>query len=676
MTVDLFNNSKPTAPAVANRAANAAPSNKNKNKNKKEKKKNNKNTKTLVVQSRPPPRVGRPNKGLKKVPQNALSVVRSAFSPPIPRPQSLVSGRHIFDLRNRSVRANLAIKVAKLFKGSPAAGGFVRDILSGVFAGAEKVDGGYKLTSFERADLEPLEGGNSAEAAAEELYPRREKQEHLPKIHEKSMIAKLEDGMVKDELESNALGHLYLDSLLQPCKAPNPGVPDQENRSLSMKIRVRTVYLLPMTNNSAYIVVSRNPARHIQIEVGGGASAFQGPFLEMNTAANVTTNLPWYDSAGKEFIKTKTFVSPGLSTVVPVSQGHDRKLVDDEFTDIDGNTLDLISVGYNNGSELVFGKMLACAAGDTFNVKAWTSDTTANNYKVFANFLTRVGSADPVVSLVESATLTGSGTTLVYSLNTSVTAPANAIGVLSYGVTNQGAVGTTTVFPRITGALSLATTPLSYPIGSSDLTDIGLLVDQANDVRVVGCRATLTYVAKKLEGGYVVGGQLPQAGDDVIPEGSLSTLAVIPGMVPRPLNGITPGISFPIFPLNATENDYHPIGSLWDDDSFSEGAIEVVTTGADADLIILQTEMSLQARTERQVLMATVGEVDARAVSDVQTFIARRGPLAFVTGNDEHEVAAERAVRDYAREHPTYSFFNGWFSGNSADVTTGDVTVV
>jgi hypothetical protein len=550
----------------------------------------------------------------------------------------------------------------------------VSQILSGAYVAGSSDKHGIALFSAEREVTHSISSGNNDEAAAEELYPSHVAEAHRQaKVHERGMIARIEDGMVKDELESNALGHLYLDSLLQPCSAPNPGIPDEENRGLSMKLRVRTVYLLPMTNNEAYVIVSRNPARHIQIEQAGGSEGYAGPQLELNTLANLSTNVPWFDQGGKELIKTRTFVNPGATVSIPVSQGYDRKFVDDEFTDADGDTLDLTSLGYNDGTQFKVGKALPCAAGDTFSVKAWTSDVTANNYKIFATFLVRVGSADATLSTVESGLLTGNGNVHTFSINTSVAAPANAIGVLSYGIINQGAAGTTTVFPKLVGALTLATSPVVYPIGASDLSDIQLLVDQASDVRVVGCRATLTYVAKKLEGGYVVGGQLPQSGDDTLPEGSLSTLAVIPGMIPRPLNGITPGISFPIFPLNATENDYHPIQELYDDDSFSEGAIQVVTTGADADLLILQTEMSMQARTERQVLMATTGEVDARAVSEVQTFIARKGPLAFVTGNDEHEQAAKAAVRDYAREHPTYSFFNGWFSGNTT--TVSDVIV-
>jgi hypothetical protein len=248
-------------------------------------------------------------------------------------------------------------------------------------------------------------------------------------------------------------------------------------------------------------------------------------------------------------------------------------------------------------------------------------------------------------------------------------APANAIGLVDFGVINQGTAATTTVLPRVETWFQLADQPVIFPIGSSDLQDFQLLLDQADDLRVVGCRATITYVAKKLEGGYIVGGQLPQAGDDDLPFGSLDELAVIPGMVPRPLNGVTPGISFPIFPLTEEENDYQPIQSLFENDNFAEGAIQIRTTGADANLIILQTEMSLQARTERQVLMATTGEVDMKAVSEVLSYIAAKGPLSYVTGNDEHQEIAAKSVRDYAREHPTYSFFNGWFSGNTTSVS-------
>jgi hypothetical protein len=642
---------------------------KKKNKNKNKKKENKKQQKQLVRSTAAEPAkltVSRPRKNNRKSKVGPVPMIRSMLHPPVPQHKS--SSKASYDLRDRSVRRNLALSVLKMFHHAPGARAEASKILSGYYCKGEADQGGVRLYSLEVDSTEPLNNEGYGASAAHELLQAEGHVRQGKIVGKKNILVKLEDELVDDELKTNAVGTLYLDSLLNPCSAPNPGVPDEENRGLSMKIRVRTTYLLPMTGDEAYVIVSRNPARHIQLREGGGLGKFFGPTLTAGSFA--TGKVQWKDEAGAEIVKSDSYSGASATTTFSVSAGYDKKIVDDEWTNIAGETLDLVDVAYlDSVGNTPRTKMLPCAAGDTFDLNVWTSDATVGNYVLFADYLVKVGSALPTKQRVPSAITTGDGSTTKFSMTRQMAAPANTIGLVDYGVINQGTAATTSVLPRVETKLQLASQPIIFPIGSSDLQDMQLLIDQADDLRVVGCRATITYVAKKLEGGYIVGGQLPQAGDDDIPYGSLDELAVIPGMVPRPLNGVTPGISFPIFPLTEEENDYQPIQSLYDNSNFAEGAIQIRTTGADANLIILQTEMSLQARTERQVLMATTGEVDAKAISEVLSKIASRGPLAFVTGNDEHEEVAANAVRNYAREHPTYSFFNGWFSGNTTSVS-------
>lgn len=588
----------------------------------------------------------------------SLGVIKRTLHPGVPKVSP--NSRRVFDLRDRTQRRNLALSILHMFKDNAKAKAEVAKILGGEYAVGYLNHGIVKLAAVTAA----LENEHIAESAAHEMNPG-----HEPKMHEmvpvrKHVLKKIENELVEDELETNAVGQMYYDTLLNPCNAPNPGFPDEENRSMSMKLRVRTVMLIPMTNDEAYIIVSRNPAKHIQIEEQGGSQTYFGPKVTARTL--FAGHQSFYDEGGKELFKSDSFVGVGALASALVSAGYDKKVSDDEFTNENGETLDLSRRAYNNSGSPTEVKFIPCAAGDTVQVQGWTSDTTASNYACVIDYLTQVGNALPTLVTFTGGAMTGTGVTNSPALYYNLIMPANSIGVVRYGYKNLGvAAGTTTIYPALLCRITLAASPLTYPIGSSDLADIGFLNDYADDVRVVGCRVTVTYVAKKLEGGYIVGGQLPQAGDDDIPGGSLGELAIIPGMVPRALNGVTPGISFPIFPLNQDESDYKALQELYDDDTFSEGAIQIRTTGADADLIILQTEMSLQARTERQVLMATTGEVDLKAISDVHTNIARRGPLSFVTGNDEHEEVAKMAVREYAKDHPTYQFFNGWFSGNN-----------
>lgn len=657
-----FQDEKKTASTVGQAVAaknGAKKKNTNKN-NKKEKKNKNKNNQAKKLVARPAqPRIRAALASRPAGPHaKALALVRRTFVPGVPRLS--VHSKRVFDLRERSTRRNVALNVLRLFRGNAGAREEASKILAGDYADAAFLGGAVRLRALEL--VEPLSAAGYGDSAGAELIKPDHGPGHLPK---KAMVRKIEEELLEDELQTNAVGQLYMDSLLNPCSAPNPGFPDEENRGLSMKLRVRTTMLLPMVNNEAYVVVSRNPARHVQIQAAGGSNIYWGPATRMRTLTAGKQSL--LDEAGKELTKTDSYVEAGKTASIRCSAGYDRALEGDEFTNENVDTLDLMNT-FVEGSAERAAKYLPAAAGDIVHLDAYTSDTTPGNYFVEIEYLTSVAGATPTIQKFTSLGQTGTGTTNSPSIIFNYALPANAIGVYSYGIRNAGTTGTTTVTPGLQMRLTLAASPLSYPIGSADLSDIGLLNDYADDLRVVGCRATVTYVAKKLEGGYIVGGQLPQSGDDDIPEGSLAALAVIPGMVPRPLNGVTPGISFPIFALNEEESDFKTLQSLYDDDTFSEGAIQIVTTGADADLIILQTEMSLQARTERQVLMATTGEVDLKAIADVQTYIARKGPLAFVTGNDDHEEVAAEAVRQYAAEHPTYQFFNGWFSGNSTSL--------
>lgn len=577
-----------------------------------------------------------------------------------------ITDKRVFDLRQREQARTVAMALLSRFPNSKLSSQLRATMDKAQFT---PLRGGGVAMTF--AAVVGLENDHVAESAAAELDPEHHREHEIhASLHvkpHKSLITKIQDELVLNELESNAVGRMFLASLLNPCGAPNPGFPDVENRAPSMKLRLRTVYLLPMIDNRAAIRVSRNPLKHITIEGAGGGGGFEqffGPTLRANTLG--AGKVGWQDSAGVTVQKSDSFVGVNATTTINASAGYNRPNADDEFfSDNAGDyqSLDLTSSTVTSDGQLINASYLPCGPGDIFLVEAWTSDTTGSNYRTFADFV-----VSGVITRMTSGFLTGTGAVNSPGVAGQVTAPANTTGVWRYGVINQGTLGTTTVPPGVRGKFTAYSPPLIYPCGASDLSDIDFLQTYANDLRTVGCRATATYVGKKLEGGYIVGGQLPQAGDDVNPDLTLATLAVIPGMKPRPLNGVTPGISFPVFPMSQVETDYMTTQDLMDAEDFAEGAIEIVTTGADADFIILQTEMALQARTERQVLMATEGEVDATAVSETLSFVAARGPLSFVTGNDDHEVAAHAVERSYAESHPTFSFFNGWFSGNTTSV--------
>jgi hypothetical protein len=607
--------------------------------------------------------VARTQKKKKGVKPNVVSHLASNYRVPLRSPYHKLN----FDLRDRGAARSKAFQLLRAFPRSPVARA-MRLALSrggdekGKLVGVNDLGRCVKLTFVDFPEpgdeLAPLANEDYNASAAHEIDVMGEHHVPVPHKQNANILKSIEDEMVHDKLETNGTAGLYLNSLLDPCGAPNIGVPDEENRALSGKPRVRTVYLLPMQADEAYVKITRNPAKHIIIEDAGAAVTFNGPKWTCTTGAATAGKKQWSVAQQSPQLEN-SFATPNATTAFSVAAGAGiDRYVDTKDNDnvADYEVFSVPNEVEKNPPTNYF--ILPCAVGDVFSVFAWTDDTTSNNYIVQVDWATNNAGTRSITTASSSA-ITGSGSAPDPSIAASFTAPANTVGVLQYRIINQGGSAATTELPAIQTSLAMGTGPLVYPFGSSDLEDLNFLQTYAQDIRTVGCRVTCTYVAKKLEGGYIVGGQLPMTGDDVFPEGTLSQLAVIPGMKPRPLNGVSPGISFPLLPMSKESADFHPLESLFDDDDFGEGAIQIVTTGADANLIILQTELSLQYRSELQVLMQTTGVVDLQALADVQSYLADIGPLAFVTGNDEHQAMTDEVVTKFKEERPTFSFLNG-----------------
>jgi hypothetical protein len=582
-----------------------------------------------------------------------------------PRPgllRAATRSRGAYDFRSadymRRITTSFLMKIACR---SDKAYGLLRKIVGESPVVVHHDRGLIKLSMIEPDRTSALTAGSPMRSAAHELASTSV--EYVEKKEDKKVVRSVELEMIKEEMESNLVAQGLIGSLLQPCSAPCPGYPDEENRALSMKVRVRTVVIAPVANGASFIKISRNPAAHIKLPSGGGAQVFYGP-----TFKNVSTL-----GVGNRFT---TVADDGQHTVVKL--GGNATIPDSSYLELLGTTVIKVSDGisgaggWNSESkndppyllepigeltddEYDYG--IPVVAGWAVSVTCETSDTTVNNYSTVFTFVDAAG-----VEINSAALLsTGNGSSFLKAYNV----PAGAVYFVKCAVTCALA-GSTFYKPELNLAFSAPDTPLWVPFGNATGEDIGILLDYADDVRTIGCRATATYIGEKLENGWVVGGQNPLPGDDEENLPTLADLATTIGFKPRALNGDSPGISFPILPMTKETMDYHPLEDLYDDPDFGEGTIMFKATSALSDVVILQTEMSVQARTERQTLETTNGPVDLDAVSKVQTWLASINPLDLVTGNDEHEGTSHEVMREFNKEHPTFNFdFSGWFSGNT-----------
>jgi hypothetical protein len=583
-----------------------------------------------------------------------------------------------FDLRKRSDVKDISIRFLRaLARTIPAAKAELQRITDATEISVSK-SGPLKFTFMESpGDFNAgLNGGNSAHSVAEDMEKMEGKKvEHLEKQLRSLMgarakqnsVARIEDEMIEDEIESNAVGDAFLASLLEPCAASNIGVPDEENRALSAKLRVRTLMIAPVTSGRCFARVSRNPINHIYIEGAGGAGGITGPNITNELA---TAGSRDWDTADSFLFSADNYLTLAKSTTVRIEYGYSGGAWEGEDigyhrSGILGPRLDLEEITISEKGY----KYLPMAPADAFAVRGATPDVTVNGYRVDFIWILKTGTV--YSTSTTSVTVTGTNNQ-VYAVGT---APANTVGIYEYVINNLIAPTVSGFRAEIQSSATLAALPGYYPVGSSNLEDLDLLLDHADDVRPVGVRATATYIGEKLENGWVVGGQLPMPGDAVSPQPTLADVGTTLGMLPRALNSEAPGLSFPILPLTKQSVDYHSLEEMYEARDFSEGIILFQATSALADVVILQTEMSLQARTERQTMMVTPGPVSLSAISEVFTFLAGINPLDLVSGNDDHDVKAAEVRETYAESHPTYNILPGWFSGNSLNVQDSNIAV-
>lgn len=533
---------------------------------------------------------------------------------------------------------------------------------------------------FSFVDLEPggyngpLEATDSLESASHELgemaghdsgrIARSERRQYG------NMVKRLEDELLQEEAESNTIAAAYLANLLEPCETPNIGIPDEENRSLSAKLRVRTLMVAPVASGKCFFRVSRNPVSHINVGGSGGSGTVLGPRLTNVSSTGVGN--AWNDQHGDQILHADSYLVANKRTTAKANLGYVGTAWADE--DIGFHRMGSHDPKISLESVTIQDKLydyLPIAAGDVVGVTGQTNDTTPNNYTLGAVFILQTAG---VYSVSSPVTTTTTGGIIAGQVTANLTAPANTVGFYEYYIQNNGA-GSQFSFASIVCFLTVAALPAWYPIGSSDLQDIDLLSDYADDVRTVGCRATATYIGEKLEGGWIVGGQLPLPGDFDLPDPTLADIGTLLQMEPKALNDENAGMSFPILPMTKESADYAPLGELYGKEDFGEGIMLFQSTSSATDVVIIQTETSICARTERQTMSVSPGPVSLLALSKAQTFLGRINPLDLVTGNDNHEETAHEVTREFSSEHVTWNILPGWFSGNSAEVRDSNVAV-
>jgi hypothetical protein len=656
---------------------------KNKNKNKNLKTQNKQKQKKTQTSLSAPVQKTAGKRALPKtasvtMPKSVQQSVRKRLAPiyanqsPVRKPHSLAEGTKKgtgWNFLRRSEVRNLQVTYLERFiPGSNRALGELRKILGDksvykmfcVHTKGKPLVGFSVIEPIEDNYTAALDAGLPMESAAREIAGTSiaEHTPHLNKRQHRSAVQALEEELLEEELLSNVLGAAVFESMMSPCSAPNVGFPDEENRGLSMKLRVRTILVGGPEED---YIISRNPARHIAQD-GSGVTVFNGPIIKSRSSTG--SNNQWHVVSDPDlpfnFAGTSYLQALG-ETAFPAVLGMDEDENIGYFSQSKTEPrLPIVRRPYvGPGGSIGTVSGLESAPGDSVTIQAQTTNITAGEYEIFARFYDDATGANVEVA----TTVTGTGDLI----SATIVAPAGSSAFMTFGARDLLGNASAFQWPEFRSFFNRAGAPLWIPIGDSSGQDIGLLLDNADDVRTIGCRATATYIGEKLENGYVVAGQPPMPGDAEMPDPTLADLATTLGMKPMALNGSNPGASFPIFPLTKEEMDYHPIQELYDDNDFGEGLIKYKGTTALAEAVILQTEMSIQARTERQTLMVTPGEVSLKAVSDVFTFIAEHNLLDFVTGNDDHEAVAREAQAQYVGEHPTYTFLNG----NSVSLSLG-----
>jgi hypothetical protein len=260
----------------------------------------------------------------------------------------------------------------------------------------------------------------------------------------------------------------------------------------------------------------------------------------------------------------------------------------------------------NTGVTMI--EVAPAASGDNLNITANTIDTTAGGWKANAVFLL----SDGTESTVESAALTGSGT----SVGANVLAPANTIGIKSWGFVRQAGTG---VLSEAACILTLSSElQLKYePIGKEDGTEFATLKALGTRARIVAMSLWAQYSGSLTSNGKIAAGQITHQDLTRLPDTDIGTLSVLPGFYADSLLKPNEAGAYAWFrPLSAEDLKFEDLDNP--DEVGSRLMCAIHANDANAQNVTFRCVAVVEIQTTNQVVTPTTNIVSPPMIWEAQ----------------------------------------------------------
>lgn len=483
----------------------------------------------------------------------------------------------------------------------------------------------------------------------------------------------------EDKIFENKVAYMYLCAILDPERFKNVGIPDSYNGSRSGKPTIITEYIVPFdAAGETAVVVSDDPLQHITVLKGGTASqALEGPNWVNENGANGQSN-KWNAVVDGDAISatSPSYAVTGQTTTFNVYAGSDQG--SPVWFDDENQPIILETATVADASKLTY-TYLPLVANDTFRIYFATPDTTMNGFTATIQTIIDSGSG-PATSSQGPTNITG-GAVFTGQGYIEFTLAANTIGVRSYSIANTLAGTDATPGGYLRAAATKALGTIILPCGKANGEDVNFLIDYCDEYRSGPCSVKSTYYGGYLDNGLIIQGQLPKDDDFVLPPPSVQNWGLIPGVITKALNDPTdPGAYCPMFRRDYSSSMWDKLdGGDEDSPSHEQVIVYAVANGASAEFVRIRTALQFQYRTEVQSVYTDEGVVDQGAIDLITNWLSEAfNGYTPVFGNCDHEDKCDRALKAFEKERGgnSYSFFNGWFSGNETKLSNDGEIIV
>ncbi len=413
----------------------------------------------------------------------------------------------------------------------------------------------------------------------------------------------------------------YAHMLLDPEHGPVMGVPDE----------------YPYKTHKCRIVMNR-PA---QFDASGNAFATVGKslkeFFGQRSAADQTGRRFWTISdtfpndvwtPEREWHDNDRFNASSTSDVTTFPA---------HFISDDNRELETTFNAYTGeapGSGGVLLQGFPAIAGDVIAITGYTSDTTANAWKVQARY-----NVNGTATTVESASLTGGGA----NFSATITAPAEASLLIDYGFVRQTGSGFVTKVAAVVTQDS--TVDVDYEsLGKEDGTEYATLRSLGSRARIVAMSLWAQYAGSLTSNGRIATGQISHQDLSVLPSTDIGTLSSLPGFYSDSLLKPDEAGSYAWFrPMSVEDIKFDDL-----DDPDAVGSrlmCAIKANDADAQNVIFRACAIVEIQTTNQVATPTSNIVNPPMIWEAQREL-RDFPSGM--GNTNHLKAIANKLKSFA----------------------------